>query len=100
MLESPSGWALQAPLAYWSWIAAGWEAYSASAVDGQDIAERTAHRFRDIVRYARSRSPYYRDLYRGLQSDDFQPRQVPPTTRSSLMARFDEWVTDSEVILD
>ena len=46
--------------------------------------------------HARERSPYYRQLYRGLPAD---PRLdlLPPVTKPELMADFDRWVTDPRI---
>ncbi len=53
-------------------------------------------RFGELVRHARAHSPLYREAYRGLPPD-VRIDRLPVMTRSALMARFDDWVTDPEI---
>jgi phenylacetate-coenzyme A ligase PaaK-like adenylate-forming protein len=50
-----------------------------------------------LVRFARERSPLYRDAYRDIAENPVQLRHLPVMTRHALMARFDEWATDRDV---
>jgi phenylacetate-CoA ligase len=54
-------------------------------------------RWRQLVRYAASHSPFYRDRLRGLDLDRCQPADLPPLTKSDMMANFDAIVTDPRV---
>lgn len=63
------------------------------------VRERQRARLADLVRFARERSPYYRDLYRGLPSSVEDPSLLPHSTKPELMSRFDDWVTDPDVTL-
>ena len=45
---------------------------------------------------ARRRSPFYRNRYRDLPADA-PLEQLPPVTKSELMASFDEWATDRAI---
>lgn len=56
-------------------------------------------RLADIVRYARERSPYYRELYRDLPEEINDVSLLPTTDKKSLMERFDDWSTDRDVTL-
>ncbi len=61
------------------------------------IARRQRARLREIVAFARTFSPYYGELYRGLAEGFDDPALLPVTNKKLLMERFDEWVTDREV---
>jgi len=56
-------------------------------------------KFRQLVRYANERSPYYGQLIadRQIDLDRCEPRDFPPLTKSILMANFDRIVTDRTV---
>jgi phenylacetate-coenzyme A ligase PaaK-like adenylate-forming protein len=53
-------------------------------------------RLRELVRFARERSPYYARHYRGLPRDPAL-HELPPAGKRDLMAHFDDWVTDRAV---
>ncbi|MGW5688872.1 phenylacetate--CoA ligase family protein [Nonomuraea sp. NPDC003754] len=57
-------------------------------------------RLADLVEHARTHSPYYRDLYRGLPSGLDDPARLPVTGKAALMAHYDQWATDREVTLE
>lgn len=67
---------------------------------GEGLRHRQQERLAELVRYARTASPYYRRLYEGLPPRITDPRLLPPTEKRDLMAHFDEWVTDPDVTLD
>jgi phenylacetate-coenzyme A ligase PaaK-like adenylate-forming protein len=54
-------------------------------------------RFQALVRHARRSSPLFGALYRNVPGDGMRLEHLPVTTKSQLMARFDEWVTDPAV---
>lgn len=60
----------------------------------EGVTSRQRDRLSDMVTYARTRSPYYRGLYRGLPEQIIDPSLLPVTTKPALMAHFDDWVTD------
>lgn len=66
--------------------------------DGIDRDQRT--RLMELIQFARARSPYYRELYRGLPDEIESIRQLPITNKKQLMARFDDWVTDPRITLE
>jgi len=64
------------------------------------IAQRQRARLAEMVAFARSNSPYYRELYRDLPAHVEDPTLLLVTDKKKLMARFDDWVTDREVTLE
>ncbi len=76
-----------------------WDTWRVGRADGEAIARRQQARLTDLVRHARSASPYYRRLYRGLPPRVTDSRLLPPVDKRDLMEHFDEWVTDPEITL-
>ncbi|WP_149182822.1 phenylacetate--CoA ligase family protein [Streptomyces sp. TRM49041] len=69
--------------------------------EGPDaLADRQRERLAAMVDFARTHSPYYRELYRTLPERVEDPALLPVTRKQDLMARFDDWVTDPEVTID
>jgi phenylacetate-coenzyme A ligase PaaK-like adenylate-forming protein len=68
----------------------------ATGLSRERIDELQLERLRELVAYARSNSPYFKEKYRGL-SDTPGLADIPVTLRSELTARFDDWVTDREI---
>ncbi|MGW0701158.1 phenylacetate--CoA ligase family protein [Streptomyces sp. NPDC002867] len=64
------------------------------------LAHRQRERLAAMVGFARTHSPYYRELYRTLPERVEDPALLPVTRKQTLMARFDDWVTDPEVTID
>lgn len=64
------------------------------------IKQRQRERLADIVSFASVNSPYYRELYQGLPERVENPILLPVTDKKKLMARFDDWSTDSQVTLE
>lgn len=64
------------------------------------IEDRQRRRLRDLVAFARTASPYFRQLYAGLPTGVAEPGRLAPVTKSGLMTHFDDWVTDPAVTLD
>ncbi len=64
------------------------------------VAERQRARLAEAVAYARTHSPYYRELYRDLPERVEDPTLLPVTSKKKLMARFDDWATDREVTIE
>ena len=69
-----------------------------SLTNGIDRHQRT--RLMELIQFARTCSPYYRELYRGLPDEIESIRQLPVTSKKQLMARFDDWVTDPRITLE
>ncbi|MFI7523383.1 hypothetical protein [Micromonospora globbae] len=53
-----------------------------------------------MVRWARTRSPHYRHLYRGLPAAIDEVTALPVTGKAELMGAFDDWVTDPAVTFE
>lgn len=52
------------------------------------------------ARHAAATSPFYRELYAGIElADDLDVRALPVVTKTMLMERFDEWVSDPRLRL-
>ncbi|MFG1697243.1 hypothetical protein [Nonomuraea sp. NPDC049309] len=75
------------------------DARSAKAGGERTMAARQRTRLVELVAWARSRSPYYRHLYRELPAGVADLTALPVTRKSELMAAFDDWVTDPAVTL-
>ncbi len=63
------------------------------------ILQKQRERFVEMVAFARTHSPYYRELYQGLPEHIDDPTLLPVTEKKTLMEHFDDWVTDPEVTL-
>jgi len=94
--EQPD-WGSQAGVAWWRWSGAVAEAWLAAAADCDTIRERAQRRLKQLVSFARARSPYYGRLYAHAEWERPVLSRLPIATRQELMAHFDEWVTDPEV---
>lgn len=74
---------------------------SRTTMKGADaIRERQRARLSQMVTFARTHSPYYRELYAALPAESGDSPQFPVTDKKQLMARFDDWATDREVTLE
>ena len=63
------------------------------------LLEFQRRRLRAIVQHAISRSPYYRRVIGDLGNDDINLQQLPILTKTTLMAEFDQIVTDRRLRL-
>src|SRR5690606_2914948 len=68
--------------------------------DRTGIERRQRARLGDMVAFARARSPYYRELYRGLPDRIDDAAALPVTDKKLLMERFDDWCTDRAITLE
>ncbi|MFC7590800.1 hypothetical protein ACFQYP_49310 [Nonomuraea antimicrobica] len=73
------------------------DARRAKAGGERAMATRQHTRLAELVAWARTRSPYYRHLYRSLPAEGADLGELPVTRKSELMAAFDDWVTDPAV---
>lgn len=69
-------------------------------LDTAEILQKQRTRFAEIVAFARANSPYYQQLYEELPPAIEDPRLLPVTNKKTLMAWFNDWVTDREVTLE
>jgi phenylacetate-coenzyme A ligase PaaK-like adenylate-forming protein len=74
-----------------------WDAWRTARRGPHAIRARQRERLAALVGHARRKSRFYAELYRDLPPDAVELAGLPPTTKSALMARFDDWVTDPEV---
>ncbi|MGZ4217675.1 MAG: phenylacetate--CoA ligase family protein [Solirubrobacteraceae bacterium] len=73
----------------------GWPAYA--------LAARRVQLLRELVRVAIARSPWHRERLAGAdldQLDEMSLRELPPMTKTDLMANFDRIVTDDRLTLE
>lgn len=82
----------------WKQIEALWEMSRAMRRKPARIAARQRFFVREFVQFARTHSPYYQRLYSHLPTGIQDLSQLPVVTKPELMAHFDDWVTDQEVI--
>ncbi len=61
------------------------------------IAAAQRQRLADLVHVARERSPYCRRAWQHLPRGDVALADLPVTTKSALMAAFDDWCTDRAI---
>lgn len=66
----------------------------ASQASPEEIARIREKRFRRLLRTAVSKSPFYRDLYRGIDIETCQLTDLPVVDKKMMMDNFDEFVTD------
>jgi phenylacetate-CoA ligase len=90
----------RASAAYWSWFSRLWEVQWTRGGGMVAIDAARRRRFDALVRFARARSPFYRDAYRALSTSDIRPVDLPVVTKRALMTCFADWVTDPEVKLE
>jgi phenylacetate-CoA ligase len=64
------------------------------------VMRRQRARLADMVAFARTNSPYYREFYQHVPARIEDPTLLPVTDKQKLMARFDDWATDRRVTLD
>ena len=65
-------------------------------LDRHQLEKLQQERLWEIVRYAQTHSPYFKEKYHALPE---RPNlaEIPISLRSELTARFDDWITDPEV---
>lgn len=64
------------------------------------LAQRQRTRLAEMVAFARTHSPYYRELYQDLPERVADVSMLPVTSKPALMARFDDWATDRAVTIE
>ena len=74
-----------------------WDILRAARDRPEDTILRQQARLRRLIEHARSRSPYYRERYAALPRNVRDLDELPPVTKSDLMANFDTWATDPAV---
>lgn len=79
-----------------SLISAMIKTYKANNLSQEAIKKLQHKRLKQLVEYARSNSPYFKDLYAKI-GDDFSLEELPPTNKIEMMKNFDSWITDSNI---
>ena len=74
-----------------------WDILRAGRGRPEDTVLRQRVRLHRLIEYARSRSPFYRERYAALPRRVRELPELPPVSKSELMADFDGWATDPAV---
>ncbi len=78
------------------WIGGLWTAWGGR----RRIEAKQLKNLRCLVRTARAGSPYFQKLYADLPDTDvIELKDLPVTTKTELMAAFDDWLTDRSLTL-
>lgn len=64
------------------------------------LQQRQRARLDEMAAFARTHSPYYRELYQHLPDGIREPARLPVTDKKTLMARFNDWVTDRDITIE
>lgn len=73
------------------------DVFRKSRAGAEQIGRRQRQQLDGMIRHARSRSPFYRELYADLPGGVPDLSQLPLVTKPQLMEHFDEVVTDRAV---
>lgn len=84
-------------LEYWKWTTGVWDVWLTERAGPDALRERQTRRLADLIQFARERSPFYRKLYQALPERLPRLTELPPVNRATLMANFDDWLTDRRV---
>lgn len=74
-----------------------WDLWLTSRQGSTAIVRKQRERLSALVAYARTHSPFYRELYRGVPPETVPLEALPSVRKPDLMAHFDDWVTDPAV---
>jgi phenylacetate-coenzyme A ligase PaaK-like adenylate-forming protein len=66
----------------------------ASGATPEEVARIREKRFRRLLRTAAAKSPFYRNLYRGIDIETCRLTDLPVVDKQTMMANFDDFVTD------
>ncbi len=72
----------------------------ASEATPEEIARIREKRFRKLLRTAVAKSPFYRDLYRGIDIETCKLEDLPTVTKQTMMDNYDDFVTDRKLKKD
>jgi phenylacetate-CoA ligase len=78
-------------------LSLAFDAWRVTRCGSQLLANRQQNRLSELAMFARTHSRFYTEKYRGLPETITDVRQLPPVTKTELMERFDEVVTDPVV---
>src|SRR5512135_3208928 len=74
-----------------------WDIVRAGRDRPEGIVLRQQARLQRLIEYARSRSSFYRERYAAFPRGVRHLPDLPPVSKSDLMANFDGWATDPAV---
>lgn len=81
----------------WAWSQAAIDVWLGAQLSAGSLDERRATRLAATLRHAQNESPFYAHLYEGIDDPLARFGQLPVVGRRTLMAAFDDWVTDPDV---
>ncbi|HDH96152.1 MAG TPA: phenylacetate--CoA ligase family protein [Proteobacteria bacterium] len=65
-----------------------------------DILALQKSKLKALVKHAIEHSPMYRELYRGIDPDNFDLSELPPISKSDIMSRFDDSLCVRDLTLE
>ena len=68
-------------------------------LSAQELESLQQRKLRELVRFAAGQSPFYRQLYRGIDLDRATLTELPAVNKETIQDRFDEVVTDPRLRL-
>ena len=77
--------------------AVAWDAWRAVRAGPAGVEARQQRRLGLLVEYAREHSRFYAERFRDLLAGPVELRRLPAVSKSELMDRFDDWITDPAV---
>lgn len=80
-------------------LSTAWEVWRAKSGGSASLLARQQQRLQALIAFARSNSPFYRQLYQHLPEHIARLSDLPPVSKQALMANFDAWTTDPRVNL-
>ena len=78
-------------------VAAAWDVWLSTLAGAQHVQQSAQRRLGELLAWARERSPFYHERYRGIRVREVPLENLPVLTKSELMAHFDAVVTDPDV---
>ena len=81
----------------WETRRAVFDLFRMRRADAEQIGGRQRERLGEMIRFARAQSLFYRELYADLPNGVLDVSVLPAVTKSQLMERFDDVVTDRAV---
>ncbi|MEG0221373.1 MAG: AMP-binding protein, partial [Clostridia bacterium] len=70
--------------------------YKGNNLSQEEIKNLQYKRLKKLVEYAKQNSPYFKDLYAGIDKD-FNLEELPITNKIDMIKNFDSWITDSNI---
>ena len=77
-------------------ISAMIKTYKCNNLSQEEIKKIQYKRLKELVKYARNNSPYFKVLYAKI-GDNFSLEDLPTTNKIEMMKNFDNWITDNNI---